>query len=384
MYQWIVPDILVLLGLLCWFTSRIRKGKGGYLFYYLLFLAGVVLLWGLSVNLTDAIFMKIMQRGTAALVGIQDPYGDAQKMALMIRWLLEAVWTWVLGGIFLKERVKKVYKTQYLLFLTIPVCSVVFMVSFLTVSDYYTGWNGYGLVILNALLLLFMNVFVVGVYNQTAKSYEAEKKYRLHEQEKQLLYEHYLKLEESYQQSRKIVHDVKNHMQALIRLYGEGEIQKAQEYSEEVFHLLNQTSHIWYTEHKMLNIILNEKLTRELLERTKLELDIEADGLDCIREIDITTIFANLLDNAIEALEGCAAPFLKIKAEKSKEFLVIEIVNTVGKSKEKNKRNGHQGLGLENVKEALKKYEGTCTIEQEEGEFRVILLIPDAREEEKA
>ena len=134
----------------------------------------------------------------------------------------------------------------------------------------------------------------------------------------------------------------------------------------------------------MLNIILNEKLTRELLERTKLELDIEADGLDCIREIDITTIFANLLDNAIEALEGCAAPFLKIKAEKSKEFLVIEIVNTVGKSKEKNKRNGHQGLGLENVKEALKKYEGTCTIEQEDGEFRVILLIPDAREEEKA
>ena len=62
MYQWIVPDILVLLGLLCWFTSRIRKGKGGYLFYYLLFLAGVVLLWGLSVNLTNAIFMKIMQR----------------------------------------------------------------------------------------------------------------------------------------------------------------------------------------------------------------------------------------------------------------------------------------------------------------------------------
>ena len=76
--------------------------------------------------------------------------------------------------------------------------------------------------------------------------------------------------------------------------------------------------------------------------------------------------------------------FYENHAEKSKEFLVIEIVNTVGKSKEKNKRNGHQGLGLENVKEALKKYEGTCTIEQEDGEFRVILLIPDAREEEKA
>ena len=76
--------------------------------------------------------------------------------------------------------------------------------------------------------------------------------------------------------------------------------------------------------------------------------------------------------------------FYENHAEKSKEFLVIEIVNTVGKSKEKNKRNGHQGLGLENVKEALKKYEGMCTIEQEDGEFRVILLIPDAREEEKA
>ena len=107
-----------------------------------------------------------------------------------------------------------------------------------------------------------------------------------------------------------------------------------------------------------------------------------ARGKEVICFIPVVSGGSSVAMGAVCKFDQCY--FYENHAEKSKEFLVIEIVNTVGKSKEKNKRNGHQGLGLENVKEALKKYEGTCTIEQEDGEFRVILLIPDAREEEKA
>ena len=133
------------------------------------------------------------------------------------------------------------------------------------------------------------------------------------------MYQHYQKLEESYRQSRKIVHDVKNHIQALGKLYEEGQTEEAEKYKEEVFHLLNQTSHTWYTENRMLNIILNEKFCHENLREARLELDIEENCLDRIREIDITTIFANLLDNAIEAIgKEKGEKYLKVPGKKRK------------------------------------------------------------------
>ena len=38
---------------------------------------------------------------------------------------------------------------------------------------------------------------------------------------------------------------------------------------------------------------------------------------------------------------------------------------------------GHQGLGLENIREALKPYEGTCTITDDEKQFQAVILIPN-------
>ena len=260
-----------------------------------------------------------------------------------------------------------------------PLLSLVMMISFLTLSDYYASWNGYLLVLVNVLLLLFMNIFVVYFYITAVQSNEAEKKSRLYRQKEMLVYQHYQKLEESYRQSRKIVHDVKNHIQALGKLYEEGQTEEAEKYKEEVFHLLNQNNHAWYTENRMLNIILNEKLCHENLRDARLELDIEENCLDRIQEIDITTIFANLLDNAIEAMGRDKEPeekYLKILAKREKEFLMIQVVNS--KSIHPAKGEGHQGLGLENIREALKPYEGTCTITDDEKQFQAVILIPNA------
>ena len=128
----------------------------------------------------------------------------------------------------------------------------------------------------------------------------------------------------------------------------------------------------------MLNIILNEKLCHENLRDARLELDIEENCLDRIQEIDITTIFANLLDNAIEAMGRDKEPeekYLKILAKREKEFLMIQVENS--KSRHPEKWEGHQGLGLENVREAIKPYEGNCTITDEEKRFQAVILIPN-------
>ena len=381
MYNLWIPDILIIFGVSVCFIFRIRKkpvrSKGYYAFSGLLYLAGIVLVWALSRVLLYEIYTRYMLNFSGFHTTL-NPYGNAQLIAGAIRWAVQGGWAWFLSSILKRGRRGHLSKGQLFICLVMPLISLAMMISFLTLSDYYASWNGYLLVLVNVLLLLFLNIFVVYFYITAARSNEAEKKSRLYRQKEVLVYQHYQKLEESYRQSRKIVHDVKNHIQALGKLYEEGQIEEAEKYKEEVFHLLNQNNHTWYTENRMLNIILNEKLCHENLRDARLELDIEENCLDRIREIDITTIFANLLDNAIEAMGRDKEPeekYLKILAKREKEFLMIQVENS--KSRHPEKWEGHQGLGLENVREAIKPYEGNCTITDEEKRFQAVILIPN-------
>lgn len=372
-------DVLVLLFTGVWYghgiRSRKQKEKRTCVFYVLLFLAGVVLSWSFSVYVENMVFSEIVASNFLWL-HIQDPFTEAAKIAAASRWGLEVLWAWMLSGLLKKEQDAEILKKQKLLFWAMPLISVFILLSFYWMSEYYVAWNGYGLILVNVLLLFAMNGCSVYFYRLVTKGYEAEKQYRLYRQREELVYEHYQKLEQNYQTSRKIVHDMKNHMQAMMKLYEEGQTEEAHSYGLEVFHLLNQTGHMWYTENSMLNIILNEKLSEEEMKGVALTLDIEEHSLDGIREIDLTTIFANLLDNAIEALgvQEEHDKFLKIYVGRVQDFLMIELSNSKGRRRKK--KENHQGLGLKNVKEAIDKYEGTCTIEENEKQYRVILMIP--------
>lgn len=385
MIQELVLDVPAFLVASVWFYFRTRtkekKAGSRTAFGWILYLAGILLIWGLCASLMNEIFVRrVLNFSILDING--NPYGETRIFTGILRSAMDLAWSWFLSGLLGKEKIGRVYKTQYVIFLALPIFSLVFLASFLILSDYYASLNGYALVMINIILLFLMNVFVVYFYRAVAKGYETEKKYRLHKQREELVYQHYQKLEESYQQFRKIVHDVKNHMQAVIRLYEDGQPQEARRYGEEVFHLLNQGQHSWYTGNRMLNIILNEKLCHPNLKDAALVLDIEEGCLDRIEEIDITTIFANLLDNAIEAMETPSVKgekYLSVRAKEVKEFLMIEIVNTKGSKRKSSKE--HQGLGIGNVKEAIKKYDGTCTIQEEKEKFQVILLLPKTGKE---
>lgn len=379
-------DVLVLLFTGVWYghgiRSRKQKEKRTCVFCVLLFLAGVVLSWSFSVYVENMVFSEIVASNFLWL-HIQDPFTEAAKIAAASRWGLEVLWAWMLRGLLKKEQDAEILKKQKLLFWAMPLISFFILLSFYWMSEYYVAWNGYGLILVNVLLLFAMNGCSVYFYRLVTKGYEAEKQYRLYRQREELVYEHYQKLEQNYQASRKIVHDMKNHMQAMMKLYEEGQTEEAHSYGLEVFHLLNQTGHMWYTENRMLNIILNEKLSEEEMKEVVLTLDIEEHSLDGIREIDLTTIFANLLDNAIEALgvQEEHDKFLKIYVGRVRDFLMIELSNSKGRRRKK--KENHQGLGLKNIKEAIDKYEGTCTIEENEKQYRVILMIPSLLHKEE-
>ena len=112
--------------------------------------------------------------------------------------------------------------------------------------------------------------------------------------------------------------------------------------------------------------------------REQTECSLRDVRLDFLSDMDLTTIFANLLDNAVEAGEGQPGFWLKIRGETIQDFTVVKIWNpyTGNYRPGHSQKEGHEGLGLENVRQAVEKYHGEMQIEAAEQVFSVTLMFP--------
>lgn len=108
-----------------------------------------------------------------------------------------------------------------------------------------------------------------------------------------------------------------------------------------------------------------------------------------IKDEDIVLILSNLLNNAIEASEQCENPIIKMKFVKEEHQIVLSVTNTfsgkpviVGKRyiTTKNEEADRHGIGLENIKETVEKYDGSCVIKHDKNNFKVAILIHNQEE----
>jgi len=240
----------------------------------------------------------------------------------------------------------------------------------------YTEGEGYSNVFLicsAAMLIAFMiNIFFSGKYvNIENKSYEQRMAiYVLQIQTR--YYEEKMKEEERI---KEIYHDMKNHLLLLEECEGND--------SEKISYLrkeLMQYEDYYRTGNKFVDIILKDKLAKATEYNIQIEDNIELMDVDFIEPLDLSTIFGNLLDNAIEAcrfIEKSQERRIWISAKKEKNLLVIGIKNN-----KQNKKVDHvskkviHGYGLTNVRNAVHKYGGEIDINEAKGNFVVNIVVP--------
>lgn len=94
--------------------------------------------------------------------------------------------------------------------------------------------------------------------------------------------------------------------------------------------------------------------------------DIRSGTTDFIADNDLTSLFCNLLDNAIAAASNIPDSFIEINTSKHEKtpFFVITVINSCRKNpflcKDRQltvNKNGH-GFGLKSIRKAVNKYHG--------------------------
>ncbi len=141
------------------------------------------------------------------------------------------------------------------------------------------------------------------------------------------------------------------------------------------------------TGNKVLDTILTGKTL--YCQNNWIELTCVADGTATlfIDNMDICTLFGNMLDNAIESVEKVEDKekrLIHLAVTKQKGFLRIRMENCyrdelifengLPRTTKRDKR--YHGFGLKSIQSTVKKYDGSVTINARDGWFELRILIP--------
>lgn len=262
----------------------------------------------------------------------------------------------------------------------VPIISFALIFLYMGAGEIFFIRYGYEWIIVYCVLLLIINGWCIYVWHDVAANRELKHRIELMEQQNELTHQYYEEMEKNYNRSRKIIHDIRNHLHAL----EQSAKMEDSRYFEDVHGMLNSLGLKFYSDNKMLNIILNDKLKKFSPEQV--ECNLGGISLDFVSDMDMTTIFANLLDNAVEAREGNPSFWVKIRGEQIQDFTVIKMWNPALRTYEPGQsgKTGHEGIGLSNVRQAMGRYHGELKIECKDNIFSVTLVFPgQGREQEE-
>lgn len=210
---------------------------------------------------------------------------------------------------------------------------------------------------------------------------ESEEKGRLIEVQK-LYYEEIL---HNYEAIRSFKHDVKAHVRVLHDLTSNNKFNELQVYIQNLSGYVKDTQE-YQCSNLYINAIMNSFASKIAEEKIAFQFEYTVKGSICMDNVDICSLFHNLISNAIE---GCLRDerqerMILLRIDNVDGSLYINITNNVVdgltlkdlKGGNSSKKDGeHHGIGMRNITRIVKKYAGHCEKEIKNGSLTIEILI---------
>lgn len=237
------------------------------------------------------------------------------------------------------------------------------------------------------LFAIIINSSSLLIYYIIAKTIqEFAKNYELEFQNKQLIIQNlqYENLKNKIEQDKRDRHDFKQHMNVLHTLYKNKDYEQLDCYLQKFLKTNNFDTAISYCEHLTLNALLVYYGQLAMNNHIEFQVHISVPKDIAIENTDLTILFGNLLENAYEASLLVPIEERNIKINVSivnKNTFVLTLdnsfVGTIQMKQEKYLSSKHKGygIGIESVKNMVKRYNGTAKFENKNNIFYVSIIL---------
>lgn len=230
---------------------------------------------------------------------------------------------------------------------------------------------------------LALNIYITNIINQVSENAKLKYELEISQRQSEMQMSHYTELDNRYEMSRKIIHDFKKHLDTLGELKSQDD-ERSYDYGVMVEKEIDSLFMSFKCSNKVLSIVMSQKIASAEANNIKVTIDVEDIPLDFISDLDITALFANVWDNAIEAC--CKIDeenrFIEFVMKKINGFILITVKNSFdGNIKTDNEhilstKNNHVGLGLSIIKTVSEKYDGLLVEDHTDSEFKIEITLP--------
>ena len=267
----------------------------------------------------------------------------------------------------------------------LPISSILIIMTFRLITNQVqlTSVENTFLVISVSVLLL-VNIIIYLIYERSEKNSQKLIALEMTNQKNEIDLQYLTLLEKKNDAMKIMAHDYKRHMMTLEAMADAPEIKS---YIHEILGEVERFSQIGKTKNKLLDVILG-KYTDICREKgIRFETDIMSDNLSFIHGADISALFNNLLDNAVEAAEPSLEKYIRVEISNSLHaYHIIKITNSCDRPP--NAKNGRllttkanqdtHGFGFKSIQKAVNNYNGELqwSYDAESKQFSLTIAIP--------
>ncbi|GAA0099341.1 ATP-binding protein [Paraclostridium bifermentans] len=313
----------------------------------------------------------------------------------------------VFTGIYFLDKIQKLYNyNKYLLYISLTITVNIFILVLLNVlisasNDLYRIVINNNIEYNNILymskissfieyvfpyILGITNIILIFIVANSIKSEKEKVKLELVNEKLDMQYKYYLMVKESQEKMKQVYHDMNNHMENIRSLKNSSE--DVNEYINNIEDEVKNNKNIYNTGNALLDIILYEKSKDCIKNNIDFNVGIDFSKCEFIDMIDISSIFSNLIDNAIEACnkidDNNIEKYITIKGIFIKSYYVVRCENSKtnkviiknNKILTSKKNKFLHGIGLDSIKSSIKKYNGELKIKNSEFKFITSIHIP--------
>lgn len=232
------------------------------------------------------------------------------------------------------------------------------------------------------LLILTFLVFYIDQYNQYR-----EREYlalQLSLQKEADTSSYYQLLAKENETKRILIHDIKNHLNSIALLNEQKEYEKLTLYIQDMVATAFPAS-VHICDLDLLNAILSRYTKNANEKEISLTPNIRSNCLAFLSDHDLTTLFCNLLDNALEATPSKGFIRLTASIQPNTPFTIITLENTCMENPfnkhgiliTKKTDTTQHGYGMKSIKRVVDSYHGTLTTyyKEETHTFHTILML---------
>lgn len=245
-----------------------------------------------------------------------------------------------------------------------------------------------GSFVLAGLLILVLDNLLLFIGYQYSRQMERQNlSDQLMRQKRQDETDYYQALEEQYDHQRVLIHDIRKHLETIRDLAGEQAGGAVVRYVAELESSPALQNRVRFCGNPILNVILSRY--GEICKKNGIGflVDIRDRSVDHLEQNDLTALFGNLLENAVEAAKGGEDPYLELLVDtRPGGALLVSLVNSCVSPPESDGKGGflsrkahreRHGIGLQSISHTVKKYNGTLQqyYEEETKLFHTVILL---------